>query len=76
MKFSLTKEEKIKLYNDVRIELYKNLLVRLNILGIDPDTFDEDLFIPNENSSSQTAVQNLVEKIKEIDKKMKQVENE
>jgi len=76
LKFSLTKEEKIKLYNDVRIELYKNLLVRLNILGIDPDTFDEDLFIPNENSSSQTAVQNLVEKIKEIDKKMKQVENE
>lgn len=76
MKFSLSKEEKIKVYNDVRIELQKNLIVRLNILGIDPDTFDEHSFFPDENSSAQKSVYNLIQQIKETNLKIEAIENE
>lgn len=76
MKFSLTKEEKIKVYNDVRIELQKNLIVRLNILGIDPDTFDEDSFFPDENSSAQKSVYNLIQQIRQTNLKIEAIENE
>lgn len=76
MKFSLTKEEKIKVYNDVRVDLQKNIIVRLNILGIDPDSFDEESFQPSENSSAQEALYNLIQKLKETEEKIKAIENE
>lgn len=76
MKFSLTKEEKIKVYNDVRVELQKNIIVRLNILGIDPDIFDEESFQPSENNSAEEALFNLIQKLKETEEKIKAIENE
>lgn len=76
MKFSLTKEEKIKVYNDVMVELQKNIIVRLNILGIDPDSFDESAFDPKENSSAEQALYNLIQKLKETEAKIKAIENE
>lgn len=76
MKFSLTKEEKIKVYNDIRVELQKNLIVRLNILGIDPENFDEDTYIPDESSSAQKSIYNLIQQIKQTDLKIEAIENE
>lgn len=76
MKFSLTKEEKIKVYNDVRVELQKNIIVRLNILGVDPDIFDEESFQPSENNSAEEALFNLIQKLKETEEKIKAIENE
>lgn len=76
MKFTLSKEEKIKVYNDVRIELQKNIILRLNILDYDVDTFDEDSFVPNEDSAAQISLYNLIQKLKETNQKIEQIENE
>ena len=76
LKFTLSKEEKIKVYNDVRIELQKNIILRLNILDYDVDTFDEDSFVPNEDSAAQISLYNLIQKLKETNQKIEQIENE
>lgn len=76
MKFTLSKEEKIKVYNDVRVELQKNIIVRLNLLNYDIDTFDEDSFVPNENSAAQINLYNLIQKLKDTNQKIEQIENE
>lgn len=64
------------MYNDVRVELQKNIIVRLNILGIDPDIFDEESFQPSENNSAEEALFNLIQKLKETEEKIKAIENE
>jgi len=76
LKFTLSKEEKIKVYNDVRVELQKNIIVRLNLLNYDIDTFDEDSFVPNENSAAQINLYNLIQKLKDTNQKIEQIENE
>jgi len=70
MKFSLSLEQKIEAYNSVKIELEKSLILRLSIINIDPETFDEKLFIPELNSTAQNDIYDIINKIKEIDDKI------
>lgn len=70
MKFNLSSEEKKQSYQLVKIELEKALILRLSILNIDPEEFDEESFIPAENSTSQNDIYDIICKIKDIDNKI------
>lgn len=70
MKFNLSLEEKKQAYQTVRNELEKYLIVRLSILGIDPETFDENSFTPAENSTAENDIYDIICKIKDIDIKI------
>jgi len=70
MKFNLSSEEKKEAYQSVKNELEKTLILRLSILGIDPEQFDEENFIPAKNSTAQNDISDIINKIKEIDNKI------
>jgi hypothetical protein len=70
MQFSLSSEEKKEAYESVKIELEKALILRLTILEIDPEEFDEESFIPAENSTAQNDIYDIICKIKDIDNKI------
>lgn len=70
MLFSLTSEQKKDAYNSVRLELQKSLILRLSILGIDPESFDEEDFVPSEDSTAEKNIYDIINKIKEIDDKI------
>jgi hypothetical protein len=70
MQFSLSSEEKKEAYQLVKIELEKALILRLSALGIDPEEFDEENFIPAENSTAQKDIYDIIFKIKDIDNKI------
>jgi hypothetical protein len=70
MQFNLSSEEKKEAYQLVKIELEKALILRLSILDIDPEEFDEDGFIPTENSTAQKDIYDIICKIKDIDNKI------
>ena len=48
----------------------KSLILRLSILGINPEEFDEENFTPAENSTAQSDISDIINKIKEIDNKI------
>ena len=70
MKFNLSSEEIKEAYNLVKSELEKSLILRLSILGIDPLEFDEENFTPAENSTAQSDISDILNRIKEIDNKI------
>ena len=70
MQFSLSSEEKKQAYQTVKSELEKALILRLSVLGFDPEEFDEESFIPAENSTAQNDIYDIICKIKDIDIKM------
>lgn len=70
MQFSLSSEEKKEAYQLVKIELEKALILRLSALGIDPEEFDEENFIPAENSTAQKDIYDIILKVKDIDNKI------
>ena len=70
MKFNLSSEEIKEAYSLVKSELEKSLILRLSILGINPEEFDEENFIPVENSTAQSDISDIINKIKEIDNKI------
>jgi hypothetical protein len=70
MQFNLSSEEKKEAYESVKTELEKALILRLSILGIDPEEFDEDSFTPAENSTAQKDIYDIIYKIKDIDNKI------
>jgi hypothetical protein len=70
MQFSLSSEEKKEAYESVKAELEKALILRLSILEIDPENFDEDSFVPAENSTAQKDIYNIICKIKDTDNKI------
>jgi hypothetical protein len=70
MKFNLSSEEIKEAYSLVKSELEKSLILRLSILGINPEEFDEENFTPAENSTAQSDISDIINKIKEIDKKI------
>ena len=70
MKFNLSLEEKHQAYQTVKTELEKYLIVRLSVLGIDPEEFDEDAFVPAENSTAENDIYDIICKIKDIDIKI------
>lgn len=70
MKFSLSVEQKRQAYESVKQELEKSLILRLSILNIDPENFNEDTFVPDENSTAQKDIYDLICKIKDIDNKI------
>jgi hypothetical protein len=70
MKFNLSSEEIKEAYSLVKSELEKSLILRLSILGINPEEFDEENFTPAENSTAQSDISDIINKIKEIDNKI------
>lgn len=73
MKFNISGEQKKEAYQFVLNELEKELMLRLYVLNIDPDLFDENSFIPNENSTAEKDLYNLIIKIKDITEKMNSI---
>ena len=73
MKFNLSSEEKKEAYQSVKNELEKTLILRLSILGIDPEEFDEENFTPAENSTAQSDISDILNRIKEIDNKISNI---
>jgi len=70
MRFSLSSEQKKEAYQLVKTELEKALILRLSILNIDPEGFDEDSFTPAENNTAEKDIYDIIYKIKEIDNKI------
>jgi hypothetical protein len=70
MKFNLSLEEKKEAYQTAKNELEKALVLRLSVLGIDPEEFDEDSFTPAENITAQKDIYDIICKIKDIDIKI------
>ena len=70
MQFSLSSEEKKEAYESVKIEFEKALILRLSILEISPEEFDEDTFVPAENSTAEKDIYDIICKIKDIDNKI------
>jgi hypothetical protein len=70
MKFNLSLEQKKQAYENVKTEFEKALILRLSILEIDPEEFDENAFIPDENSTAQKDIYDIISKIKDIENKI------
>jgi hypothetical protein len=70
MRFSLSSEQKKEAYQLVKTELEKALILRLSILNIDPEGFNEDSFTPAENNTAEKDIYDIIYKIKEIDNKI------
>jgi hypothetical protein len=70
MRFNLSLEQKREAYQLVRAELEKTLILRLSILGIEPEGFDEDSFTPDESSTAQNDIYDIICNLKDIDSKI------
>jgi hypothetical protein len=73
LKINLSNEQKLKVYNQAALDLENLLLLRLTILGIDIDSFNEDLFFPEEDSTAQKDIYNIIDRIKKIKEKIKEI---
>jgi hypothetical protein len=74
MEFSLDKEKKIEAYKSVLLNLENGIILRLGVLGIDPDTFDENQFVPREDSTAENDIYKILSRIKKIKDKIKEIE--
>jgi hypothetical protein len=70
MKFTLPDDQKKQAYQNVKNELEKSLILRLSILGIDLENFDEESFQPNENSTAEKDIYDIICRIKDMDEKI------
>ena len=73
MQFSLNKEQKLKAYNEALKDLENGLILRLGVLGVDPDVFDEESFIPEENSTAQQDIFNIITRINLVKEKIQNI---
>lgn len=73
MKINLSNEQKLKVYNQAALDLENLLLLRLTVLGIDIDSFNEDTFFPEEDSTAQKDIYNIIDRIKKIKEKIKEI---
>lgn len=75
MQFSLNAEQKLKAYNEALRDLENGLILRLEVLGIDSDQFDEESFIPLESSTAQQDIYLILDRIKKIKQKISELES-
>lgn len=75
MKFDLSKEEKYKVYQRTKKSFEMDLIQRLCAVGIDPDTFNPDEFIPEDDKMSHYYINDLITKIKKVEEKILQFKN-
>ncbi len=73
MKFSLNSEKKIEAYQSVLFEYEKQLILRLEIAGLNPEDFDEDTFSPRDGSTLDNDIYNLILKVKETKQKISEI---
>jgi hypothetical protein len=73
LKINLSNEQKLKVYNQAALDLENLLLLRLTVLGIDIDSFNEDTFFPEEDSTAQKDIYNIIDRIKKIKEKIKEI---
>jgi hypothetical protein len=75
MEFSLTLEEKLLTYKQTKKSFEKDLIQRLCAIGKDPESFDVDNFIPEEDKMSEFYIKELILKIKKVEEKIKELSN-
>ncbi len=75
MEFSLTLEEKLLTYKQTKKSFEKDLIQRLCAIGKDPENFDVDNFIPEEDKMSEFYIKELILKIKKVEEKIKELSN-
>ena len=73
MQFSLNKEQKLKAYNEALKDLENGLILRLGVLGMDPDAFDEESFTPVEDSTAQKDIFDIIGRINKIKDKIQEI---
>lgn len=75
MQFSLNTEQKLKAYNEALKDLENGLILRLEVLGINSDEFDEETFVPLESSTAQQDIHSIINRIKKIKQKIIDLES-
>jgi hypothetical protein len=75
MQFNLSPEKKIEAYQSVLNTLESGLILRLGVLGIDPDEFDEESFLPSEDSTAENDIYKIVCRIKEVRQKIADIQS-
>jgi len=75
MNFSLTLEEKLLTYKQTKKSFEKDLIQRGCAIGKDPESFDIDNFIPEEDKMSEFYIKELILKIKKVEEKIKELSN-
>lgn len=73
MKFSLNKDQKLQAYGEALKDLENGLILRLGVLGVDPDTFDEESFTPAEGSTAQKDIFDIIGRINKIKEKIQEI---
>jgi len=75
MEFSLSLEEKIVLYKQIKKSFEKDLIHRLSAIGLDAEEFDLDNFIPEEDKMAQFYIKELILKLKKVEQKIIELSN-
>jgi hypothetical protein len=70
LKINLSNEQKLKVYNEAIRDLENLLLLRLTVLGIDIDSFNEDTFTPRDDSTAENDIYKIILRIKTIQEKI------
>jgi|LakMenE18May11ns_1017448.scaffolds.fasta_scaffold9951048_6 hypothetical protein len=70
MKFTISNEKRAEVLQSAKQSLESALLLRLSVMGVDPDTFDPDTFVPNEDSTMDNDIKVIIDKIKDLDIKL------
>jgi hypothetical protein len=74
MEFKLSSEEKLSVYKQTRKSFEMDLVQRLCAVGIDPEEFNAEEFIPEEDKMSHFYIKELLLKIEKVEKKIFQFE--
>lgn len=74
MNFSLTLEEKLLTYKQTKKSFEKDLIQRLCAIGKDPENFDIDTFVPEEDKMSEFYIKELILKLKKVEEKILELE--
>jgi len=74
MEFKLSSKEKLSVYKQTRKSFEIDLIQRLCAVGIDPEDFNGEDFIPDEDKMSHFYIKELLLKIEKVEKKILQFE--
>jgi hypothetical protein len=74
MEFKLSAKEKLSVYKQTRKSFEIDLIQRLCAVGIDPEDFNAEEFIPEEDRMSHFYIKELLLKIEKVEEKILQFE--
>lgn len=74
MEFNLSSKEKLSVYKQTRKSFELDLIQRLCAVGIDPEAFDTEKFIPEDDKMSHFYIKELILKIEKVKEKILEFE--